>query len=66
MVKKLFVEGGFISEHGRECFRVLLKNDILSMFKTGETKEEKQVIASLLKKYVADLEFDEIQKLKDK
>lgn len=66
MVNKLFTEGGFISEYGRECFRVLLKNDILSMIKTGETKEEKQVIASLLKKYVADLEFDEIQKLKDK
>jgi hypothetical protein len=66
MVKKLFTEGGFISEHGRECFGLLLKNDILSMFKTGDTIQEKQVIGSLLKKYISDLEFDEIQKLKDK
>lgn len=66
MVNKLFTESGFITEHGRECFGILLKNNIISMFKTGNTKEEKQVIGSLLKKYVADLEFEEIQKLKDK
>ena len=66
MVKKLFTEGGFISESGSECFDVLLKNNILSMFKTGDTIQEKQVIGSLLKKYISDLEFDEIQKLKDR